>query len=56
MLIENFKDAFEKELEDLKCDGNELIERNYKEGLKVLDNYFSILLTIETNLRSVDLG
>ena len=56
MLIEHFKDCFEKELEELKCDGNELIERNYKEGLKILDNYYSILLTIETNLKAVDVA
>ena len=54
MLIDNFKVAFEKELEELQNDGNELIERNYKEGLKILDNYSSILLTIEGNLKSVD--
>ena len=54
MLIDNFKVAFEKELEELQSDGNELIERNYKEGLKILDNYSSILLTIEGNLKSVD--
>ena len=54
MLIDNFKVAFEKELEELQNDGNELIERNYKEGLKILDNYSSILLMIEGNLKSVD--
>ena len=54
MLIDNFKVAFEKELEELQNDGNELIERNYKEGLKILDNYSSILLTIEGNLKTVD--
>ena len=54
MLIDNFKVAFEKELEELQNDGNELIERNYKEGLKILDNYSSILLTIEGNLKAVD--
>ena len=31
-----------------------MIERNYREGLKILEHYSSILLTIENNLKSVD--
>ena len=56
LLIQNYKDVFEKELRDLQADeyANELIQRNYEQGLSVLSAYLSIILMIENYLKDID--
>ena len=55
LLIDNYKEVFENEIIDLKeNEGNELIQRNYTQGLSVLSAYSSVILMIENYLKSID--
>ena len=55
LLISNYKDVFENEIIDLRVsEGNELIQRNYMQGLSILSAYSSVILMIENYLKTID--
>ena len=53
-LIQEYADFFERQVEQLGDDGNEITKKHFSQGLKCLESYQSIMTLIEQLVKNMD--